>query len=126
MGFLGIEIGPGIDSLSNDFVSSHINVDINNYSGTLADLTALETHLVNECADYVHSENSLHNRANAQASCEPKIRSYFAPLVDKLQAQAAQQDAALQNTLTAPNTTLYVGAAITVIVLIALVLFLKS
>jgi hypothetical protein len=122
MGFFGIEIGPSIDSLANDWINQYaIHPDL--WQGTLADLNSYISQSADICGTYVHVQNGLHNKPNGTNACEAKLRSRYAQQLLPLQGE---NQAFLSGLKKGGNTNLYIIAAVVIAALLIIVLIIKK
>lgn len=123
MGFLGIEIGPSIDSLASDYAFSH-QLKVADFP----DKKTLDTKLgdmYDECARYVHNQNALHGQKNSYGPCKTKIDQTNAGVIQTLTQQEASEDAQIKAVALAGNSKTFATVAMILIVMVAIVIILR-
>jgi len=125
MSFLGIEIGPSIDSLAGDWVNQFA-IKPANQTGDLPDLETSITQQTQACGNYVHQQNFTHTTGNGASVCQQKLQALYAPLIQQLQADAAANQTKETQAALAGNSQLIAIVAVVLIVMVVIVLLIKS
>ncbi len=120
------DVGPTIDRLSDDWMYSNLRTVPASWKGTNADLQTTIINQEDACAAFCHQQNPTHNTTNCRQGCKDKILLKYAPLLKKVQALNATEEAQLKTAALQDNKKTYAIVAIVLLVLLSIIILIKS
>lgn len=106
-----------------DFVRNNLEVNPLSFSGSYADLLALISRETDSCANEAKKRGFFTSLNNARASCSDSINAAYAEPLMRLQGTAEAQNQAAKNQFLEGGNTIYIIAAIALILIIFIYLY---